>query len=93
MANTVEPGNNAPNFELPNANDSSGTGTVSMSDVIGDKGGIIMFTCNHCPYVVGSEPRIENIAEKARESGLGFVGINSNDPVTVSYTHLRAHET
>ena len=40
-----------------------------------------MFTCNHCPYVVGSEPRIENIAEKARESGLGFVGINSNDPV------------
>ena len=81
MANTVEPGNNAPNFELPNANDSSGSGTVSMSDVIGDKGGIIMFTCNHCPYVVGSEPRIENIAEKARESGLGFVGINSNDPV------------
>ena len=81
MANTVEPGNNAPNFELPNANDSSGNETVSMSDVIGDKGGIIMFTCNHCPYVVGSEPRIENIAEKARESGLGFVGINSNDPV------------
>ena len=81
MANTVEPGNNAPNFELPNANDSHGNGTVSLSEVIGDKGGIIMFTCNHCPYVVGSEPRIENIAEKARESGLGFVGINSNDPV------------
>ena len=81
MANTVEPGDNAPNFELPNANDSYGNGTVSLSEVIGDKGGIIMFTCNHCPYVVGSEPRIENIAEKARESGLGFVGINSNDPV------------
>jgi len=81
MANAVEPGNNAPNFELPNANESSGKPSVSMSDVIGDRGGIIMFTCNHCPYVVGSEPRIEKIAEKARGNGLGFIGINSNDPV------------
>jgi thiol-disulfide isomerase/thioredoxin len=40
-----------------------------------------MFTCNHCPYVVGSEPRIEDMAEKSRKNGLGFVGINSNDPV------------
>lgn len=40
-----------------------------------------MFTCNHCPYVVGSEGRIEEIADKARRNGLGFVGINSNDPV------------
>tara|TARA_B100002051_G_C16137882_1_gene347528 strand:+ start:99 stop:497 length:399 start_codon:yes stop_codon:yes gene_type:complete len=31
--------------------------------------------------VVGSEPRIENVAEIARDIGLGFVGINSNDPV------------
>ena len=37
-----------------------------MSDVIGDKGGIIMFTCNHCPYVVGSEPRIR-ILQRRRE--------------------------
>ena len=35
----------------------------------------------HCPYVVGSEPRIEAMAEKARSNGMGFVGINSNDPV------------
>ncbi len=31
--------------------------------------------------MVGSEPRIENVAEIARDIGLGFVGINSNDPV------------
>ena len=40
-----------------------------------------MFTCNHCPYVVASESRIEAMATMARELGFGFVGINSNDPV------------
>ena len=81
MANSIEPGSNAPNFELPNANGGSGQTMVTMSDAIGVNGGVIMFTCNHCPYVVGSEPRIEQIAQKARENGMGFIGINSNDPV------------
>ena len=49
-----------------------------MSEVIGDKGGIIMFTCNHCPYVVS---RVENIAEKARRTDSVSLRINSNDPV------------
>ena len=81
MVNSIEPGSNAPNFELPNANGGSGQTMITMSDAIGVNGGVIMFTCNHCPYVVGSEPRIEQIAEKARENGMGFIGINSNDPV------------
>jgi hypothetical protein len=54
---------------------------MSLSDVIGPNGAIIVFTCNHCPYVVGSEPRIEAVAARARIEGLGFAGINSNDPV------------
>ena len=81
MAETIEPGNPAPEFNLPNANGGSGGSQVSLSETLGDKGGIVMFTCNHCPYVVGSEGRIEEIADKARRKGLGFVGINSNDPV------------
>lgn len=81
MADAIEPGESAPDFKLPNANKNSGGTTVSLSEVIGDTGGVIMFTCNHCPYVVGSEPRIEDMAEKSRKNGLGFVGINSNDPV------------
>ncbi len=81
MTTSVEPGNPAPKFNLPNANESSGGSQVSLSEIVGDKGGVIMFTCNHCPYVVGSEGRIEVIAEKARKNGLGFVGINSNDPI------------
>ena len=77
----VEPGSIAPDFELPNANGNSGGGTLSLQDVMGGKGAVVFFTCNHCPYVVGSEPRIENAAEVARKNRIGFVGINSNDPV------------
>jgi len=77
----VEPGSRAPDFELSNANGKSGGGTLSLQDVMGENGTVVFFTCNHCPYVVGSEPRIENAAEVARKNGLGFAGINSNDPV------------
>ena len=77
----IEPGDPAPDFHLPNANLSTGNETMSLSDVIGPKGAVIVFTCNHCPYVVGSEPRIEAMAARAFSEGLGFAGINSNDPV------------
>ena len=77
----VEPGSIAPGFELPNANGNSGGKQLSLQDVMGENGTVVFFTCNHCPYVVGSEPRIENAAEVARKNGLGFAGINSNEPV------------
>jgi len=78
---TLEPGSKAPDFQLPNANPDSGGPTLSLQDVLGGNGGVVFFTCNHCPYVVGSEQRIERVAEVAREKELGFAGINSNDPV------------
>ena len=74
----IEPGDVAPQFQLPNANPTMGGETMSLSDVMGENGAIIAFTCNHCPYVVGSEARIENIVSKATTSGMGFAGINSN---------------
>jgi len=77
----IEPGDPAPDFHLPNANPEVGGEALSLGDAIGPNGAIIMFTCNHCPYVVGSEPRIEAMAQRARSEDLGFVGINSNDPV------------
>ena len=77
----IEPGDSAPQFELPNANPAIGGETMSLRDVLGNNGAIIAFTCNHCPYVVGSEARIEGIASKAASDGIGFVGINSNAPV------------
>ena len=81
MSPPMEPGSEAPTFNLPNANAGVGSDSMSLEDAMGENGLIVAFTCNHCPYVVGSEPRIEGIAEKARSHGIGFVGINSNDPV------------
>jgi len=77
----IEPGGAAPDFHLPNANTAVGGDSMSLTDVMSHNGAIVVFTCNHCPYVVGSEPRIEAMAERARSEGLGFAGINSNDPV------------
>ena len=77
----IEPSQKAPSFELPNANQNLGPESISLSSAMGSNGIIIVFTCNHCPYVVGSESRIEDMAMKARENNIGFVGINSNDPI------------
>ncbi len=77
----IEPGDLAPNFSLRNANISKSGEVVSLSDIMSENGAIILFTCNHCPYVVGSESRIEVISKKANDCNIGFVGINSNDPI------------
>lgn len=77
----IEPNQKAPSFELPNANQKLGVESLSLSEAMGGNGAIVLFTCNHCPYVVGSESRIEKMAEKARDNRIGFIGINSNDPI------------
>ena len=103
MSGGLEPGDVGLAFDLPNANP-DGPERCSLSDLVTDIGLVVVFTCNHCPYVIGNESRIESIASRAREEGMGFAGINSNDPdnyptdnwehmqkrgvVTVSYTHL-----
>ena len=78
MSRGLEPGDAALRFELPNAN-SAGPELLNLSNLITDIGCVVLFTCNHCPYVIGNESRIETIASRAREEGMGFVGINSND--------------
>ena len=71
-----EPGDVVSGFTLPNAN---GGGDLSLDDVMTEVGAVVVFECNHCPYVVGSINRINKAAAKAEELGMGFVGINSND--------------
>ena len=73
-----EPGDVVSGFNLPNAN---GGGEVSLDEVMTEVGAVVVFEYNHCPYVVGSINRINKAAAKASELGMGFVGINSNDPV------------
>ncbi len=74
-----EPGDKVSGFSLRNANPSNGGDEVSLDDVLTDVGAVILFECNHCPYVIGSIDRINKAAAKAAELGMGFVGINSND--------------
>jgi peroxiredoxin len=54
--------------------------TYSLADVRGPKGTLVLFLCNHCPYVKGTISRIVEEAKALREIGIGMIGIMSNDP-------------
>jgi thiol-disulfide isomerase/thioredoxin len=74
-----EAGDKVTTFNLLNANSAVGGDTVSFDDILTPAGAIVVFECNHCPYVVASFERIEALARRANDLGVGFVGINSND--------------
>ena len=68
---------NAPDFTLP-ATDGK---TYSLSDICGEKGTLIIFMCNHCPYVLAVLDRIKRDAAELMEMGIGVAAISSNDAV------------
>lgn len=78
MAFTLQIGKEAPLFSLP-ATDGK---TYSLTDFSDDKYLVVFFTCNHCPYVLGSDEVTRATAEKFRPEGVRFVGINSNSENT-----------
>ncbi|HIF46231.1 MAG TPA: thioredoxin family protein [Candidatus Poseidoniales archaeon] len=71
-----EPGDEVSGFRLANAN---GEGMLSLDEIMSANGAVVVFECNHCPYVIGNISRIDKAANKAKQLGMGFVGINSND--------------
>jgi peroxiredoxin len=78
MAFTLKIGETAPDFTLP-ATDGK---TYSLHDFDKDPVLVVFFTCNHCPYVIGSDEVTRETAEKFIPKGVRFVGINSNSPNT-----------
>lgn len=78
MAFTLQPGEKAIDFRLP-ATDSK---EYSLSDFNNFKYLVLFFTCNHCPYVLGSDEVTRRTAEKFSSRGVGFVAINSNSENT-----------
>ncbi|MCA9837703.1 MAG: thioredoxin family protein [Trueperaceae bacterium] len=87
MAFTLELGEQAPAFELP-ATDGK---TYKLSDFDDAKTLVVFFTCNHCPYVIGSDEVTRKTAEKFADQGVKFVGINSNSVntnATDSFEHM-----
>lgn len=78
MSFTLQLGEKAPDFELP-ATDGK---TYRLSD-FKDETLVVFFTCNHCPFVVGSDEVTRKTVEKFTPRGVRSVGINSNSTNTV----------
>jgi len=78
MALTLAPaplGIKAPDFSLP-ATDGK---TYRLADIAGPRGTVVVFICNHCPYVNAVAPRMVADARTLAAEGIGFVAISSND--------------
>jgi peroxiredoxin len=87
MAFTLSLGASAPDFHLPGTDGKS----YSLADFAAAKALVVFFTCNHCPYVVGSDEVTRQTAEMFQDQGVAFVGINSNSEHTYaedSFTHM-----
>lgn len=79
MAFTLELEEKAPDFNLPATDGRS----YSLADFKSAKVLVVFFTCNHCPYVINSDEITRKTADKFRDRGVQFVGINSNSVNTV----------
>jgi len=80
MAATADPiqrGMTAPDFALPGTD-----GRMhSLRGIAGPNGTVVMFICNHCPYVKAVVDRIARDAQALQALGIGCVAINANDAV------------
>lgn len=70
-------GTEAPDFSLV---DTVTGNTVSRADFDNEGGLLVMFICNHCPYVVHVRSELAAIGRDYADSGIGIVAISSNDP-------------
>ena len=76
LSNMLPLGTKASDFKLF---DTVSGKQLTYNDIKGKNGTVIMFICNHCPYVLHVNPQIVKIANKYQDKGIGFVGISSND--------------
>ena len=74
MPFTLQLGASAPDFSLP-ATDGK---TYSLHDFDDATVLVVFFTCNHCPFVIGSDEITRKTAEKYAAKGVRFAGINAN---------------
>ena len=78
MAFTLQPGQPAPDFDLPGTDGRR----HSPADFRDARVLVVVFSCNHCPYVIGSEDRMIAFARRYAPQGVAFVAINSNSANT-----------
>jgi len=68
-------GTKAPDFKLPSATG----GTISLKDFSTSKGLLVMFICNHCPFVKHVREGLVRLVKEYQDKGVAVVGINAND--------------
>jgi peroxiredoxin len=71
-------GTAAPDFSLPNLDGR----LMSLADVAGEKGTVVMFICNHCPFVKHVADQLATLGRDYLPRGVGVVAISSNDVST-----------
>ena len=69
-------GTPAPDFHLP---DVVSDEVRSYTDIAGSQATVVMFICNHCPYVIHVRPQLVALAKDYLPQGVGFVAISAND--------------
>ncbi|WP_047547103.1 thioredoxin family protein [Psychroserpens sp. Hel_I_66] len=75
-SNMLELGTKAPDFELLNTVDDT---LVTLDEAKGVKGTLVMFICNHCPFVDHVNPQLVKLAKDYASKGINCIAISSND--------------
>jgi peroxiredoxin len=78
LSYTLEIGKNAPDLSLIGTDGMIHT----LNEYKGSRAIVVMFLCNHCPYVRGCEEYLRKLAEGYRRRGVAFIAINSNSVLT-----------
>lgn len=84
-------GSSAPDFQLP-ATDGN---TVGLADCSSSRALVVLFICNHCPYVIHIAPALAKLAAEYQSKGVAFVAINSNDAQAYpadSFAHMKTEK-
>lgn len=79
LAQGYKIGDKVADFKLKNVDGKM----VSLADYKNAKGYVVIFSCNHCPYVKAYEDRMIDLHKKYEAKGFPVVAINSNDPAAV----------
>lgn len=90
MAFTLQIGESAPDFSLPGVDDQAYT----LGNFGDAKALVVVFSCNHCPFVIGSEDRLIAFYEEYAPKGVALVAIGSNETEnhpTDSLEHMKEH--
>jgi peroxiredoxin len=75
-SNEFETGATAPDFTLLNTVNST---LLSLPEAKGEKGTVLMFICNHCPFVIHVNTTLVEMANEYQAKGINFIAISSNE--------------